>query len=260
MTVATDSTGVLSVDDNASSLTVDGTVAVSSITTSVTPGSAAANLGKAEDAAHTTGDVGVMALATANEANTARAADNDYVPIATDTEGNVRIVGNRDHDAIDAGEVVAAGGRAIAHGANPTAVAAADRTAWYFNRAGIPFFLGGHPNIVTIELAATGVQTDVAIVTVATGLKIVVTQIQATCDNANTVDVGFRVGFGTVNTPTTTGVVLTHPGLAAGSGISRGDGSGILGVGADNEDLRVTSEVPTTGSFRVLASYFTIDT
>lgn len=163
------------------------------------------------------------------------------------------------HDAADSGNPVKAGAKAIAHGTNPTAVAAADRTDLYANRAGIPFVIGGHPNIVTIEAAYTAAQTDTSIVSVAGGLKIVVTQLQFTADNANTVDVGFRVGFGAANTPTTTGVVLTHPGVAAGSGVSRGDGSGILGVGADGEDLRITSEVPTTGSVRVLVSYYTIE-
>ena len=226
---------------------------------SVVPGTGATNLGKAEDGAHTTGDVGVMALAVSNEANTSRAADGDYLPIASDTEGNVRVVGNRDHDAIDAGEPVSMGLRAIAHGANPTAVAAADRTVWFANRAGVPFTIGGHPNIVSLEAAYTGAQTDVAVVTVGAGVKIVVTQNEAMVDEANTVGVGFRAGFGTVNTPTTTGVVLSHPGLVPGARVARGDGSGILGVGADGEDLRFTCEVPTGGSIRYLVSYYTIE-
>ena len=236
-----------------------GDVDVTTVGT-ITPGTAATSLGKAEDAAHASGDVGVMALAVANEANTQFAADADYVPIGTNREGSIRAIGSRAHDAVDADGPVKVGHVAIAHGTNPTAVAAADRTNWYANRAGIPFVMGGHPNIVTIEAAYTAAQTDTAIVTISTGLKIVVTQIQFTCDNANTVDVGFRVGFGTANTPTTTGVVLTHPGVAAGSGVSRGDGSGIIGVGADNEDLRITCEAPTTGSCRILASYYTIET
>jgi hypothetical protein len=163
------------------------------------------------------------------------------------------------HDGVDSGNPHKIGGRAIAHSTNPTAVAAADRTDWLFNRAGIPWVMGGHPNIVTIEAAYTSAQTDAAIVTISTGMKIVVTQIQATCDNANTVDTGLRVGFGTANTPTTTGVVLTHPGIPAGSGVSRGDGSGIIGIGADNEDLRITSEAPTTGSLRILVAYYTVE-
>lgn len=169
------------------------------------------------------------------------------------------VSGDVAHDGVDAGEPVKIGYKAVAHGTNPTAVAANDRTNGYANRAGIPFVLGGHPNIITLEAAYTAAQTDTAIITVSAGTKIVVTQIAVVADNANTVDVGFRIGFGVTNTPTTTGVVLTHPGLNAGSGFSRGDGSGILGVGGDGEDLRITSEVPTTGSIRALVSYFTIE-
>lgn len=169
------------------------------------------------------------------------------------------VSGDVAHDTTDAGEPVKVGAVAIAHGTNPTAVAAADRTNLYANRAGVPFVIGGHPNIVTLEAAYTGAQTDAAIVTISTGAKIVVTMIAVTADNANTVDVGFRVGFGTANTPTTTGVVCTHPGLAAGSGLVIGNGSGMIGVGADNADLRITSEVPTGGSIRVQVSYYTIE-
>ena len=169
------------------------------------------------------------------------------------------VSGDVAHDAADAGEPVKVGAVAIAHGTNPTAVAAADRTNLYANRAGVPFVIGGHPNIVSLELAFTAAQTDVAIVTIGASLKIAVTQAQAVMDEANTVAVGFRLGFGTANTPTTTGVVLTHPGLVPGTGVSRGDGGGILGVGADGEDLRFTAEVPTGGSGRVLVSYYTIE-
>jgi len=83
VTLANDSTGVVSIDDNAGSLTVDGTVAVSSVTTSITPGTAAANLGKAEDAGHTSGDVGVMSLAVSAATATARAGTaGDYQPLS----------------------------------------------------------------------------------------------------------------------------------------------------------------------------------
>jgi len=204
----------------------------------------------------------VQGIASGTNLNVAQATAanlNATVVQTTAANLNAQVVGDVAHDGVDSGNPAKVGGRAIAHGTNPTQVAAADRTNWYFNRHGVPFTLGGHPNIITFEAAYTAAQTDAAIVTVAAGLKIVVTQIQMTADNANTVDVGFRVGFGATTTPTTTGVVLTHPGVAAGSGISRGDGSGILGVGADGEDLRITSEVPTTGSIRILVSYFTIE-
>ena len=178
---------------------------------------------------------------------------------AVNSSGGASIAGDVAHDGADAGAPLKLGAKAIAHGSNPTAVAADDRTDLYANRAGIPFVIGGHMNVVTLEAAYTAAQTNAAVVTIAGGLVIVVTQIAALCDNANSVDVGLRVGFATATTPTTTGVVLTHPGIAGGSGYSRGDGSGILGVGADGEDLRITSEVPTGGSLRILVTYYTIE-
>lgn len=87
-------TNVVHIDDNAGSLTVDGTVAVSSITTSITPGTGATNLGKAEDGAHTDGDVGVFALTIRRDIpNLPTAAtagtNNDYSGLASDPYGVV---------------------------------------------------------------------------------------------------------------------------------------------------------------------------
>jgi len=151
------------------------------------------------------------------------------------------------------------GVKAIAHGTNPTAVAANDRTDLYANRHGIPFVIGGHPNIITLRANYAAAQTDTAIITVSSGTKIVVTRCSVTVDKACSVDVQARIGFATATTPTTTGVVLSHPGIAAGSGVVEGNGSGILGIGADDEDLRITSEVPTGGSIDVVVSYYTIE-
>lgn len=272
------------------------------ITQAVTPGTAATNLGKAEDAAHASGDTGVMNLAVRNDGQTPLAANGDYIPMVTDefnaikvtntgslgfrnfystigpfdvpacffidpitlalpaiVDGGLLVAGNVAHDAVDTGYPNKIGMKAIAHGTNPTAVAAADRTNLYANRAGIPFVIGGHPNIISIRANYTAAQTDTAIVTVGAGAKIVVTSVSVSNDNATIVDVGFRIGFGATTTPTTTGVVLCHPGLGGGDSKTVGDGSGILGVGADGEDLRITSEVPTTGSIDVNVSYYSIE-
>lgn len=167
------------------------------------------------------------------------------------------VSGDVAHDTADAGEPLKIGAKAIDFGASPTAVAANDRTNLYANRAGVLFTLGGHPNIVTLEAAYTSAQTNQAIVTVAAGTIIVVTSLNTRADNANTNDTGFRVGFATATTPTTTGVVDSHPGVAAGSGTTIGDGNGIVGIGATDEDLRITSEDPG-GAFRVVVKYFTI--
>lgn len=149
--------------------------------------------------------------------------------------------------------------QAVAHGANPTAFDANSRAVWFANRHGIPFVIAGHPNIITLRANYTAAQTNTAIVTISTGTKIVVTRLSATLDNACSVDVQVRIGFATATTPTGTGVLLSHPGIAAGSGVVEGNGSGILGVGADNEDLRITCQVPTGGSLDIVVSYFTIE-
>lgn len=61
---------------------------VASITTSVTPGTAAANLGKAEDAAHASGDVGIMALAVRTDTLAASSGTTgDYEAFHTDSLG-----------------------------------------------------------------------------------------------------------------------------------------------------------------------------
>jgi len=52
------------------------------------------DLAKAEDAAHTTGDSGMPMLAVRNDAGTALAGtDGDYIPLSTDSNGNLRTSG-----------------------------------------------------------------------------------------------------------------------------------------------------------------------
>lgn len=219
---------------------------------------------KAEDVAHVSGDQGFPAWSVANEAQTALAADGDYIAHAADTKGNSLVVGNIAHDTADAGNPIKIGGKGVDIGANGTDVTANDRVNAYFTRSGQMLVLGGHQNIVNKHLNQTdadGAQTDLALVTVSAGTAIVVTQISVMAHNANTVNVGVRIGFGTANTPANdanTGVVLSHPGIAAGSGVVLGSGAGIIGMGASNEDLRMTSEDAVTGSIDVLVSYFTI--
>jgi hypothetical protein len=57
----------------------------------VVPGTAAANLGKAEDAVHGSGDTGVMALAVRQDVAAALAADGDYIPLTTTSDGSLRV-------------------------------------------------------------------------------------------------------------------------------------------------------------------------
>jgi hypothetical protein len=62
--------------------------------TSVIPGTGATNLGKAEDAAHASGDVGVMMLAVRTDiegGGPLSGASLDYEPLHTDEEGRLRV-------------------------------------------------------------------------------------------------------------------------------------------------------------------------
>ncbi len=158
-------------------------------------------------------------------------------------------------------KVTVAGGVAVAHGSAPDTADALDAVALMTNRHRVLFTIGGHPNVVTVKhTTITTAVTDAAIVTISTGLKIVVTRISVTLDNASTVFPTLLIGFGTANTPTTTGVLVAHGGVPAGGGITVGDGSGILGIGADNEDLRVTTTGNATGNgLQIVVSYYTID-
>ncbi len=176
------------------------------------------------------------------------------------------VAGDIAHDGVDSGNPVLQGRRTIAHGTNPTAVAAADRTVLYANRAGIPFTIGGHPNIIRrshVFADADNAQTNAALLTISTGSKIVITHISCKADSTNTVGVSVKIGFGTASISAasssgTVGIVLEGV-IAAGGELSAGNGSGIIAIGADNEDLRITSDDPTTGAIRVTYSYYTIE-
>lgn len=104
--------------------------------TRVIPGTSASHLGKAEDAVHASGDVGVMALAVANEAQSNLAADGDYVPVGTDRKGRIYTnpTGDVAHDAVDSGNPIKTGGQART--TNPTAVADADRANFITDKLG----------------------------------------------------------------------------------------------------------------------------
>lgn len=76
--------------------------------TSVIPGTGATNLGKAEDAAHTSGDVGVMALAVKRAfPASSSATDGDYVTMNADADGNLFVAarpGGVEYEAVAASQ------------------------------------------------------------------------------------------------------------------------------------------------------------
>jgi hypothetical protein len=159
-------------------------------------------------------------------------------------------------------KVTVAGGVAVAHGSAPDAADAGDAVAPLHNRHRVQFTIGGHPNIVTLKHAnITTAVTDTAIVaSISAGTKVVVTRVTVSLDNASTVFPTVLIGFGTANTPTTTGVIFAHGGFPAGGQASVGDGSGIIGVGADDQELRITTTGNATGNgLQVTVSYYLIE-
>lgn len=106
----------------------DQTVQISDLT----PGTGATDLGKAEDAAHASGDVGVQMLAVRTDTPTNRSGtDGDYEPLQV-SNGYlwVRPDGSAANDAVDAGNPLKIGG--IANSSAPSAVAVGDRVnAWH---------------------------------------------------------------------------------------------------------------------------------
>lgn len=224
------------------------------------------------------GNVDVVSL-PALVAGSANIGDVDIASIAAgDTNiGNVDIVtmptvsvqGEIAHDTADSGNPIKLGAEAIAHGANPTTVAAGDRTQLYANQAGVPFVIGGHPNIISrgvLVVAADGAQADISLLAalVAADERVIVTRVTVLADKANSVDVGVQIGFGTANVPTATttgvsGMVVDHRGIPAGGGVTVGDGSGIIAVGGLGEELRYDCEAPTGGALTIQVSYYVID-
>lgn len=155
---------------------------------------------------------------------------------------------------------------AVAHGSNPTAIAAAAQANPKTNRAGIPFVIGGHPNSITrshVIADSDGAQTDAALITTGAGSKIVVTQISAKMDATNSTNVAVKIGFGTATIAAAslagTAGILLEGSFSAGGGHQVGNGAGILGVGADAEDLRITCGDPVSGNIRVTYTYYTIE-
>jgi hypothetical protein len=92
VTIANDSTGQVVLAAGTAGigkLTANSGVDIGDVdVTSVVPGVAATSLGKAEDAAHSSGDVGVMALAVRSDSRAALAGTTaDYIPLTTDAVG-----------------------------------------------------------------------------------------------------------------------------------------------------------------------------
>jgi|SRR5688572_3314129 len=170
--------------------------------------------------------------------------------LATEDRSTVhypRFTGDVPHDTADAGSPVKVGYVAKEYKATPTAVTAGDRVAQPADRTGLPFIIGGHPNVETLIRKDTGAQTDAILKAVGAAERFVITGIACFCSNANTVDVQCLIEFD----DTADVVVMEHPNCPRGGGFVVGNGGGIIAIGATGQDVLWTCSVPTSGSVTV---------
>jgi hypothetical protein len=148
--------------------------------------------------------------------------------------------------------------RSVIHGAAPAAGTAGNVIQSLCSPAGLPFMMVGHPNTQTFCIQDPSAQTNQTIIANSAGTKYVVTKVSAKTANANTNDTTVRIGFGaTVPAYGNAQILGSSPGIAAGSGFTEGNGSGILGVGADADPISITCSNPG-GSLDVQITYYPV--
>jgi len=130
---------------------------------------AAGDLAKAEDAAHSSGDVGVMGLAVRSDTAAALATTTgDYIPLITDASGRLWVnpQGNVAADAADSGNPLKIGGKSTDHTAAPTEMSATgDRVDALFDRVGRQAVYQGYVlKSAVINASTSGDNTIVAAV------------------------------------------------------------------------------------------------
>jgi len=208
---------------------------------------------------------GAATLAEQQTQTTSLSVIDDWDNAASD---GASISGDVAHGTADAGEPVKIGGVAVSGSATPTSVAAAARTRFIANQHGIPYVIGGHPNLIVREYdfgVAAQADVNLAAALVAADERIYVTRFEALNDVSTTAAfVSVRAGFGTVSVPTASatgvsGMIGSHPGLAPGSGIIEGSGAGAIAVGGAGEEPRVTTSAATGGNLHVIFAYYLID-
>jgi hypothetical protein len=160
------------------------------------------------------------------------------------------------HDAVDSGNPVKIGHKAVAIAATPANVAAADRVDSIANRDGIPWVSTGHPNTLRLYESFSAADTNEVIDTagsVAVGQAFVVTSYAILLDGDCTEDaVAATLLLGT-------NVVVKHPGIKPGSGVVESGGHAPIAIGGSGDDVLFTCEAPTGGTLTVQVSGYLLD-
>lgn len=181
--------------------------------------------------------------------------DGSSTAIPGDASG-LTVQGGTAADSADAGNPLKIGGKAVELKTNPSTVSANDRVNALFDRNGLQFHIGGHPNIITFEITTTQTSTNAVLIAGTASVAMNITNFQALLDEACTVGVGFRAGFGTTVPSSGINVVASHPGMVPGAGINRGDGSAVIAISSSGQGLRVTNDTTNGAELRYLISYF----
>jgi hypothetical protein len=116
--------------------------------------------------------------------------------------------------------------------------------------------LNGFHTTFSYWVRITGAQTNYQLIAQGAGGTLVLTAIDVRPANANA-DVDIQIGLGLAGITT---VIYSNPSLTAGRPDGRGNGGGIIAMGADNEDLYLTCTNPTgfggaAGAIDVLCTY-----
>lgn len=125
----------------------DASAATVTVATNDAVVTAVSALGKAEDAAHSTGDTGVMMLGVRNDADAARSGtDGDYTPLAVTSAGKLVVLQHRDLVRVS----VQSAGLTTA----TTAYTAGDQVGDQITLAGVSRATGGGGTIVGVQLVS----------------------------------------------------------------------------------------------------------
>ena len=88
------------------------------------------------------------------------------------------------------------------------------------------------------------------------GKALNVTRLTVATDNNNLGKLTFRIGCGTTNTPTTAGVIQSHPGMGNARDYTVGNGRDVIGLGTVNQPLRITAVADAAAVWDVNYEYF----
>lgn len=273
VTLASDSTGVVSIDDNGGSLTIDGSISITGTSTLATENTLLTiagdttsldgkDLALGTDISDVFGTASlILATQADNVVNTSDGLQTTGFNYVYDGSTWDRLYGDSTNgvfvnlkastlDLMLGSDFSAVFGSSANSNTNPLyTLSVASSTQATVN------------NIISYASSTAVAITDGPLVTVGASTFIAVKSVSFTCDNANSVDVAVRIGLGSASVPAygSNGIVLGHPGVAAGSGVvETGTGSdGIIAIGAAGDDLRITNEVPTGGSCITRVTYYT---